>query len=1151
MKKSFSRLRTILLTTTTPLIALLLLSSCLVFASAASKTTMRTLAGDKVRLEGEASLFAGTTRTEDYSVASGGKVVAYLDQVGNSITFKNVSKAKGFTLAYTRGNSGDGNISLYINDVHTRDIRFPNTGGWGASASYYKTLDIAGDIPQGANIKLQYDLGDEAVNVDYIELYSVDSSAGAGSGTNAGTSTGTNSGTTPAQTPSTPTPTPAKSTKYIDSPYFEEITAAQADKMYADGENFNLLYYSPECGNCESIKPYIEELINTYKIKLYGVDGLKTKSGLDFMWEKFSGGSMTSTVSITYPVIMVNKGKDGLVAIQQALDRDLVKKTLVGNQPGNTNTSKTSETPATPATPAATANSKKYIDSPYFEEITAAQADQMYADGKNFNLLFFSPECLNCASMKPYIKELIDTYKIKLYGVDGLKGEPGLSFMWAKFPKGITYPVIMVNKGKDGLVAIQQALDRDLVKKTLVDNQPSSTDTGTSTNTTKKSETPATPKSSKYINSPYFEEITAAQADKMYAEGKNFNLLFFSPECGNCESIRPYIEELINTYKIKLYGVDGLKRQPGLAFMWAKFSGSITYPVIMVNKGKGGLVAIQQAVDRDLVKKTLVDGQPSASDQTAPKEAPMKTGTINQSGIFTGKYGVYQVFDAQKAPLFPKANVSFSVTNFKAPSDAVLGAGKKIDWGKGSDNYISLEYAGNYDQIVSPTSSLKNMKKLYADKVNPPVAALKLYSKAGVFIKNIATVGFVWGIGDQGFIYTAFDKNSLVNYFFANKQGYSYNSSLAYIPKSGIVQRVEDLTAYMTSTKPLGLGEIWTAAADSSAQPAAVTPSTPAAPTSTDSKSTAADTKTTDTSSRKAAIIEKWNQYKPSFTGQIYLEQPSVSAPYKAGQLTSSFVNDGTKMVNFVRFLAGLPDDVVIDDTIANKAQTGSVLLTKEFSHTPAKPGDMDDAFYSVGYAATSSSNIAMGFRTLDQSIKDGYMRDSDTGNMDRLGHRRWLLNPALQKIAFGFAENGRMPCSNVMVFDQSRPKAVDYDYVAWPNKEDFPNNFFSGADPWSITLNPNKYIMPDLSSVSVTVVRASDGKSWTLDKNCNKPSNTGNYFNVNNSGYGVPGCIIFRPENITAYDNNSTYQVTVKGIQTKDGKDATISYSVNFFSMP
>ena len=109
--------------------------------------------------------------------------------------------------------------------------------------------------------------------------------------------------------------------------------------------------------------------------------------------------------------------------------------------------------------------------------------------------------------------------------------------------------------------------------------------------------------------------------------------------------------------------------------------------------------------------------------------------------------------------------------------------------------------------------------------------------------------------------------------------------------------------------------------------------------------------------------------------------------------------------LNALRRIAGVPD-VALDSALSENAQYGAVLLAaSDFSHSPAQPADMDGSFYQTASEATGSSNICAG-RSLTGSV-DAFMDDSDAGNIDRLGHRRWQLNPDMGRIGFGYAYSG------------------------------------------------------------------------------------------------------------------------------------------------
>ena len=69
-----------------------------------------------------------------------------------------------------------------------------------------------------------------------------------------------------------------------------------------------------------------------------------------------------------------------------------------------------------------------------------------------------------------------------------------------------------------------------------------------------------------------------------------------------------------------------------------------------------------------------------------------------------------------------------------------------------------------------------------------------------------------------------------------------------------------------------------------------------------------------DTSTRTVdQIRQRWLDLRPTFSGTPYLEPPTVWAPYAVGSLHAGFIRDGLDAVNYARYLAGLPDDVVLD----------------------------------------------------------------------------------------------------------------------------------------------------------------------------------------------------------------------------------------------
>lgn len=291
-------------------------------------------------------------------------------------------------------------------------------------------------------------------------------------------------------------------------------------------------------------------------------------------------------------------------------------------------------------------------------------------------------------------------------------------------------------------------------------------------------------------------------------------------------------------------------------------------------------------------------------------------------------------------------------------------------------------------------------------------------------------------------------------------------------------------------------------------------------------------------------IIEKYYELgmdKPYKTE--YAQTPSTSYPFSAGALTDVSLQQALNTVNFIRFTAGI-DEVSLDEGYCNLAQHASLVnaVNGSLSHSPSQPADMPDDIYQLGAQGAGSSNIAMGYGNLPSSIINGYMEDSDPGNIQMVGHRRWILHPCMKKTGFGKVGS----YSAMYAFDGSFTGYLASDYLAWP-AQNMPYELYSPyygiGYAFSVTLG-NSYDTPSLDDVKVTVTSQLQNKTWTLDST---DTNTrGEYLNVNNSYYGLAKCIIF---NVGTFENNDVVTVRIDGIY-KNGVESPITYDVNFFSV-
>ncbi len=276
---------------------------------------------------------------------------------------------------------------------------------------------------------------------------------------------------------------------------------------------------------------------------------------------------------------------------------------------------------------------------------------------------------------------------------------------------------------------------------------------------------------------------------------------------------------------------------------------------------------------------------------------------------------------------------------------------------------------------------------------------------------------------------------------------------------------------------------------------------------------------------------------------------PSTKSPYAAGRLSEKSLKNALDIVNFSRYVAGLPSDVKLSEEYNTLSQAGALIsaANKKLSHNPTQPSNFPYELYQTGYDGCQNSNLSGGRKSLGSSIIDGWLNDSSGDNMTRVGHRRWVLSPTMSATGFGSAASyTAMYACDV----KGGEEPEDY-YVAWP-APNMPIEFIEDSDyPWSVSLG-GSYQAAVASELTVTMKDTKSGKTWTFTEG--NSSWEGDYFTVASGGYGISnsgGTIIFRPNprNIT-YRAGSQYEITINGTKDKEGNAKPIQYTVNFFAL-
>ena len=264
-------------------------------------------------------------------------------------------------------------------------------------------------------------------------------------------------------------------------------------------------------------------------------------------------------------------------------------------------------------------------------------------------------------------------------------------------------------------------------------------------------------------------------------------------------------------------------------------------------------------------------------------------------------------------------------------------------------------------------------------------------------------------------------------------------------------------------------------------------------------------------------------------------------APRKDDSVQDEYI----KRLKQYRYICGVPyEGLSSDEEYTKLAYYAALICNKlgKLSHHPEQPVGMENAAFALAKRGAGESNLygASGanvekYLTATHSV-DAWMEDSDASNIDRVGHRRWCINPTMLKSGFG-ASGG---FTAMYAFDKSNEGAPDWDFIAYPAKGYMPTQFFGSRYAWSVSPNKDKFAIPSEDQVKVTLSIA-NAKFEPIE-----PLKL-DYFHVEMSGFGSGPAIIFRPVALTM---SGTYVVDIKGLTNKAGQPASINYIVHFVSV-
>lgn len=214
----------------------------------------------------------------------------------------------------------------------------------------------------------------------------------------------------------------------------------------------------------------------------------------------------------------------------------------------------------------------------------------------------------------------------------------------------------------------------------------------------------------------------------------------------------------------------------------------------------------------------------------------------------------------------------------------------------------------------------------------------------------------------------------------------------------------------------------------------------------------------------KMWVIEDYKaNYLSSDLNNTELNWSGNSDSCEAGKISKIADQKLLQRLNYVRRLAGLPDQCVLRDEWNKKCQAAALMMTANgsLSHNPPKTWS---CYTDEGYSGASRSNLALG-----ASGVDGLMLQLDDGGISSAGHRRWILNPYRKVFGHGSTDNA-MALWALGGENADYPEAItekfETQFVAWPPEGYVPMDLLTSL--WSFAL--------DNSNFETTVVEMTKG---------------------------------------------------------------------------
>ncbi|PRY32828.1 hypothetical protein CLV58_12080 [Spirosoma oryzae] len=276
-----------------------------------------------------------------------------------------------------------------------------------------------------------------------------------------------------------------------------------------------------------------------------------------------------------------------------------------------------------------------------------------------------------------------------------------------------------------------------------------------------------------------------------------------------------------------------------------------------------------------------------------------------------------------------------------------------------------------------------------------------------------------------------------------------------------------------------------------------------------------------DVTSRQVVV----DAYTKEFAGVPSMNWSGNVSNCNEGTVSAAYITAQASRLNFYRAMAGIDGKVVFADSLNRKAQKGVLMLGEAgvLTHAVKKSWKC----HSIeGEWAVVNSNLAQAGGSNPDFITQ-YIADKGDNNAD-VGHRRWLLSPAVTVMGTGNILHPKSKIAynalpmNLSSFSTNR-MATRAEYVCWP---------VAGYNPYQLVFPRWSFQLSGADFSKSTVSVTKEGKTVPATIVSSTDTNYGD------------NALIWEVEAVSKPTTDQSYDVTIQNVR-QGGQTRSYTYTV------